>query len=99
MPLLIDRTTSPEQKAILRLLFAPQLASRPYAVPPGVPEDRLEILRAAFDATMKDPEFLAAAAAAQLEITPVSGREIEASLAEMRRSPPQLVAKVRAAIE
>jgi tripartite-type tricarboxylate transporter receptor subunit TctC len=50
---------------------------RPFVLPPGTPKDRLEILRKAFGATMKDPEFMAEAEKSKLEVTYVSAEEIE----------------------
>jgi tripartite-type tricarboxylate transporter receptor subunit TctC len=50
---------------------------RPFSVPPGTPKDRLQLLRKGFAATMKDPEFIAEAEKAKLEVTYVSGEEVE----------------------
>ena len=50
---------------------------RPFSVPPGTPNERLQILRKAFAETMKDPEFIAEAKKAKLEISYVSGEEID----------------------
>jgi tripartite-type tricarboxylate transporter receptor subunit TctC len=50
---------------------------RPFMLPPGTPKDRLEVLRKAFAATMTDPEFLAEAKKVKLEVTYVTGEEIE----------------------
>jgi tripartite-type tricarboxylate transporter receptor subunit TctC len=50
---------------------------RPFSVPPGTPKDRLQLLRKAFAATMKDPEFIAEAEKSKLETTYVSGEEID----------------------
>ncbi|HEY6368567.1 MAG TPA: hypothetical protein VI585_27595, partial [Candidatus Binatia bacterium] len=50
---------------------------RPFSVPPGTPKERLQILRKAFTATMKDPEFIAEAEKAKLETTYVSGEEVD----------------------
>ena len=77
VPLVMDFAKTDEQQRILRLIFARQAMGRPYLAPPGVPKDRTDALRAAFDATMKDPDFLADAAKAQLEVTPVSGEDVE----------------------
>ena len=66
---------------------------RPYLAPPGVPKDRADALRKAFDDTMKDPEFLADAEKAQLEITPVGGEEVERLVKELYQTPKALAAK------
>lgn len=66
-----------------------------YALPPGTPKDRVQILRKAFLDTMKDPEFLAEAAKAKLDIDPVSGEEIEKGVAGLFTLEPALVAKLK----
>ena len=51
--------------------------ARPFAAPPGVPKDRVELLRRACDATMADPKFLAEAAKLEAEIDPLNGRQVQ----------------------
>jgi tripartite-type tricarboxylate transporter receptor subunit TctC len=90
-PLIMDMTKDPKEITALRLILSRQTMARPYAAPPGVPEDRKAALRAAFDATMKDPEFLADAKGSDLELRPVSGTEIEKLVAEMYAAPQDVV--------
>ena len=66
---------------------------RPFLAPPGVPQDRADALRKAFADTMKDPEFLADAEKAQLEINPVSGGEVETLVKELYQTPKPLADK------
>jgi tripartite-type tricarboxylate transporter receptor subunit TctC len=66
--------------------------ARPYAAPPGIPDDRRRALAAAFDATMTDPEFLADAQKLQADISPVTAAEIETLLAEVYTTPKDIVA-------
>src|SRR5262249_27658879 len=69
VPLLSDLVVGdPKKETIARFLALPVSAARPLAAPPGVPDDRVEILRRAFDATMRDPEFLADARARGSEL-------------------------------
>jgi tripartite-type tricarboxylate transporter receptor subunit TctC len=95
VPLLIDKAQTAEDKAALRLLFGAQIAGRPYAAPPGLPPERLQALRAAFDATMKDPEFLAFTDKAKLEVDPVTGQEIEAAVRDIYKTPPEVIARAK----
>jgi tripartite-type tricarboxylate transporter receptor subunit TctC len=67
---------------------------RPYALPPGVPKDRLDALRRAFVETLKDPEFLAAAEKSRLSIDPVSGEEVRKIVAGLFELPPALMKKL-----
>jgi tripartite-type tricarboxylate transporter receptor subunit TctC len=71
---------------------------RPFFLPPDVPADRVEALRRAFDATMKDPAYLAEAEKAKLDISPMRGEEIGPLVAKVLATPPEIVARVRAAL-
>ena len=59
--------------------------------PPDIPPERLKALRAAFDATTKDPEFLKDAQRQDLEVRPLSGAQADALIAEIYASPPAVV--------
>ncbi len=83
----------PQKKRVLTLILLRQETGRPVAAPPGVPEDRLAALRRAFDATMKDPAFIAEAEKLQLEIEPMTGPEIHKMLAEAFATPKNIVAE------
>lgn len=99
VPLILDLTKDPKEKAALKLIFSRQTMARPFAAPPGIPAERAQALRAAFEATMKDPEFLAEAQRLRLEVQPVSGSEIEALIKEIYASPPEVVKLAGAAIK
>ena len=72
VPLVLDRAANDEQRQVLRLLIAGQFVGRPFFAPPDLPSDRKGALRRAFDATMKDPEFLAEAGRLDMEISPIA---------------------------
>jgi tripartite-type tricarboxylate transporter receptor subunit TctC len=98
VPLIGDLARSDEQRQILRVLLAGQGLGRPYFTSPGVPEDRKAALRAAFDATMKDPDFLAEIAKARLEVSPTSGVEIDRLLGDIYASPREVIEKAKQAV-
>jgi tripartite-type tricarboxylate transporter receptor subunit TctC len=98
VPLITDFAKTEEQRQILRLIFARQVMGRPYLAPPGLPADRAAALRQAFSETMHDPDFLAEADKAQLEITPVDGDKVEALVKEVYQTPKDVVAKAAAII-
>jgi tripartite-type tricarboxylate transporter receptor subunit TctC len=99
VPLIMDLAETEDQRTILRLIFGRQVMGRPFAAPPGVPEDRVDALRNAFMETMADKEFLAEADKARLEVTPVSGDKIERLVLEVyRNTTPELAARAGAAI-
>src|ERR1700722_1578859 len=91
VPLIMDLTTDPAQRAALKLIVSRQSIARPFAAPPGVPAERLAALRAAFDATMKDAAFLAEARTADLDVRPVAGAAVEALIKEIYASPPEAI--------
>jgi tripartite-type tricarboxylate transporter receptor subunit TctC len=90
-----DLLTDPRKREIFNLLTASAIVGRPYIAPKGVPADRLAALRAAFDATMKDPEFLADSEKQHLAVTPMTGAEVETFIKELYRTPPDIVAAAR----
>jgi tripartite-type tricarboxylate transporter receptor subunit TctC len=90
VPLLADLAEKPEDKAVLRLLSAPSAIGRPIFTTPGVPEDRVKALRAAFDQTIRDPGFLAEAQKAGLELDPVSGSELQKIVEEIAATPKEV---------
>ena len=98
VPLIMDLATTQEQRQILRLILARQVMGRPVLAPPGVPEDRKLALRKAFDATMTDPEFLAEAKKADLEVNPVNGETIDRLLADLYQTPKDILEKAIRAI-
>jgi tripartite-type tricarboxylate transporter receptor subunit TctC len=83
---------------MLAFFFAPNEFGRPYFGPPELPADRLQILRRGFDATMKDPAFLADADKAKMEVDPVTGEEMQRMIADIYDTPKELVDKVAAAL-
>ena len=99
VPMAMERAASDEQRQVLRLLIAGQYVGRPFFTSPDIPADRKAALRAAFDATMKDPQFLADAAKLDLEISPIAAGPIDAFLADLYRTPKDVVAKAVTAIQ
>jgi tripartite-type tricarboxylate transporter receptor subunit TctC len=91
VPFVMDFAKSEDDKRVLRLIVGWTIMGRPFLAPPGVPEDRKAALRAAFDATMKDESFLADAARMRLDITPITGAEIERFLQDVYSTPKPLV--------
>ena len=99
MPLVIDKARSDEERKILRVHLAAQAFGRPFFAAPGIPEDRKKALRDAFDATMKDPEFVAETTRVRMEVSPTTGQEIERILNEIYASPPDVIEKAKKLIK
>ena len=72
---------------------------RPFVLPPKMPADRVAALRAAFDETMKDKEFLTDAAAQKAHIDPVSGVEINALLERVYSAPADVADRLRSIVK
>jgi tripartite-type tricarboxylate transporter receptor subunit TctC len=98
-PLWSELAQTDEQRQILELLSGDVAVGRPVLTAPGVPADRVAALRAAFDATMKDPAFLAAAAKAKMYMNPIGGVELQEIAGKIVSHPPAIIAKVKDAIQ
>ncbi len=90
-----DLLTDPKKKQVLDLLTASAVIGRPFIAPQNVPADRIAALRSAFDATMKDPEFLADAEKQRMTVTPMTGAEAEAAIRKLYQTPPDIVAAAK----
>lgn len=99
VPTVMELAKTDLQRQALELILAGQAMGRPFAVPPGVPADRVTALRRAFDATMADPAFRADAEKQKLELQPVSGEEIQALVDRMFAASPEVIETARRAIE
>jgi tripartite-type tricarboxylate transporter receptor subunit TctC len=98
VPTLMELAKNDEQRKIILILTTGEAIGRPLAAPPGVADAQVALLRRAFDATMKDAGFLADADKAKLEIGPTSGERLQAMVAEMMASPPDIVEKYKKAV-
>ena len=95
VPLVAEFLKDPDKLAQLRFSLSWLPMGRPYVAPPGVPADRVKILRDAFEKASKDPELMAEAARMNLEISPLTGEQVQALIAELYATPPAVVEKVR----
>lgn len=86
VPLMIDLATTDQQRKLVEVIihFANEF-SRPFVVPPGTPNDRVEILRKAFQDMMRDKEFLAEIEKMQLTLDPATGDQLAAAVAGVAR--------------
>ena len=98
VPHINDIARSEDDRMVIGLIYGTQALGRPYASAPAVPTDRRDALRAAFTATMKDPQFLNETAKAQLDISPMAGEQAEALVARIFASPPDIVERAKQAV-
>jgi tripartite-type tricarboxylate transporter receptor subunit TctC len=94
VPLIMDYVKTDEHKAMWNVMLAMATVGRPVAAPPGVPAEQLKILRDAFDATMKDPEFLAEMERTGREVTPENAAEMQRLLHEVSGVPKATLTKL-----
>jgi len=97
VPLASSLITSEEGRELFKIVVqeAGGTMNRPYSLPPGTPKERVQILQKAFMATMRDPEFLADAKKARLDIDPVDAQEIEQAIAGLKKLSPDMLAKMK----
>jgi tripartite-type tricarboxylate transporter receptor subunit TctC len=98
-PLLNDVVAGhPVYEPIARFMSLSLTVTRPLAAPPGVPEERVWLLRRAFDETMKDAAFLADAERSGSEIDPMSGEEVQHAVMQIMATPKDVVDRTQAII-
>ena len=91
VPLAVELIKKPDDKQIFELLGIPQEFGRPIFGPPGVPADRLAALRAAFEETIVDKDYLADTLKARQFVDPLSAKNIEALIARAYGAPADIV--------
>jgi hypothetical protein len=99
VPLAVDFAKTDEGKKLLRIASEVYGKQRLYSLPPQVPEQRLRVLQKAFSATLKDPQFLAEAEKAKLEIDPIDGPGIEKMVNGLYEIEPAIVSRVKQILE
>jgi tripartite-type tricarboxylate transporter receptor subunit TctC len=85
-------------RKMLELYFGPNEMGRPYIGPPDIPTDRLQAIRRAFDATMKDPAYLEEAKSQKMFVEPMTGEEMQDLIKSFYSSPPELVERLKVTI-
>jgi tripartite-type tricarboxylate transporter receptor subunit TctC len=98
VPLILDYARNDREKQAMELILSAQVWGRPFVMPPEVPKERFEAVRKAFAQMLQDPDFLADAKKANIDIDPVSGEQMDEILRRVYATPPELVDVVRKAI-
>ncbi len=99
VPLLTELAENEEQRQILKLVSSPIALGRPYLTPPGVPEERVAILRNAFQAALRDPACLDEMKRIQTDIDPVSAEDIARIVRDTVDAPKDIIEKAKAAMD
>jgi tripartite-type tricarboxylate transporter receptor subunit TctC len=98
VPLALDYAKTESDRKVMELFFSQKTAARPVLAPPGVPAERVAILRAAFMKMAQDPQFLKDADKSKLEIDPTSGESVEAIVKLIASAPPDVLKRLTAAL-
>ena len=85
-------------RKVLQLILSQTVFHRSFIAPPRTTPANLAILRKAFDATMKDPQFLAEAAKLRIDVAPLSGERVQEVVRNLYASSPEVIGLARAAI-
>jgi len=95
VPLSMDFAKTPQQKQAMEVFLQQGSISRPFFVPPGVPSDRVSALRKAFMDVLADPELVAEANKASLDIGPQTGDDVQKLVDKLYAAPPDIIAFLR----
>ena len=95
VPAVVELGTTPETKAILTFYASGAAVGRSVFAPPGVPADRVKILRTAFDDMLKDPEFLAEVDKLEVEFDPASGEEMQKLITDVASVSPDTIKRMQ----
>ena len=99
VPNVLSFAKTDEQRQVLEYLYVGQDIGRPFVAPPGLPPERLKMLRDAFDATMKDPEFIKDAKNYGFDVEPVPGAQIEELIKKVYATPRAIIDRVSKLIQ
>jgi tripartite-type tricarboxylate transporter receptor subunit TctC len=86
-------------RRVAEMVVSQQVFQRSYIAPPGTPAEPINILRTAFDATVKDAQFLADAEKMKISITPLSGAKVQDVIAKLYTTPKEFVERAKVAIK
>jgi len=98
VPRMIDLAKTNEDKALLTLFSSPSTIGRSIAAPPGVPAERIKLLREAFNATIRDPALIEEARRLKLELDPLDGAALQAAVTGVNATP-DTIARARRVAE
>ena len=88
-----------DDRKVAELVVSQQVFQRSYIAPPQTPAEALGILRTGFDATMKDPAFLADADKVKISIAPIQGGKVQDLIARLYATPKEFVERAKTAIK
>jgi tripartite-type tricarboxylate transporter receptor subunit TctC len=94
VPNVLTLARNDEERKVLEYLYAGQDIGRPFVAPPDLPPERLKMLRDAFNATMKDPEFAADVKRNKFDLEPEDGEHLAALINKIYATPKAIIDRV-----
>ena len=95
VPTAVELAKTPRAKELIKVGVQDRSTIlRPYSLPPGTPKERVDMIRQAFSATMKDQDFLAEAKRSKLDINPLTGEKVEVIVQDMFEVDPKTLAEL-----
>ena len=98
VPLVTELAGNDADRALLELVFSRQVIGRPFIAPPGLDTETVQVLRKAFEDTMRDPAFLAEMQKANLEVNPIPGAEVQKLIERLFKTPPAVLERAKTII-
>ena len=98
-PTILSLLKNDQDRQVVELILSRLSLGRPFLSPPGIPADRVAMLRDAFQKAATDPALLEEAAKLRLAIDPIFGEEAQQLIAKIYKSPPQLVERARSIVK
>jgi tripartite-type tricarboxylate transporter receptor subunit TctC len=98
VPAVFKYVTNEDDRKAVELIISQQVFQRSYIAPPGLPAELLDTLRSAFDATMRDKDFLHDAETIRIDISPLPGAKVQELVQKIYAAPKDIVARARQAI-
>jgi len=98
VPSVQELARTPNDRSVIQLIVSGDALGKPLAASPNVPGERVQALRDAFDATIRDPAFIEAAAAARVEINPIYGLALQATVEKVLATPKNLADRAKTII-
>lgn len=99
VPTIMEAVNSPADKQIVEVLLSRLALGRPFIAPPGVPAERIQVLRTAFRKAIEDPELIAEAQKGRLAIDPIWGEQAQEIIANVYKTDPAVIERIRKIIK
>ena len=99
IPHVYDFAKTEDDKRVMHLIYGTHALGRPVSAPPGIPAERVKALRDAFNATMKDPAFLAEAGKQDMPIDPWTGEQTDRVISQFTSYAPEIYARARSVLD